>query len=628
VNTSLTKISLAKNRIGAKGTSALAEALKVNSTVTDIDLFPNIIGDTGASALANALIGNTLVTKIVLGENGIGDAGASALANMLKVNTSVTSIDLFENHIGADGALALTSAFKMNTAVTNVDLSFNPVGVQGSAVEKLCARNKRFQSLFLLDARQMMSSVLCGDECGVVWSYFFYRGDTDGIAAPDDIDAMRAAFALIVEEHRRLAAALADAVVAQRVDEVRSLLAADAGANSCGPGNTPVLFEAVRLRQLECVKALLIAGADPTVTNGHGATTVIQAAGHGDDDCLRILLHHNVDIDATTVSRTCAVFAATMGNHENCLHILLEGCADPNTQTTDGQTALFIACVKHYGRCVKMLCEGGASMELATPVGKTPLMKACQMAHPACVAVLVKAGCNVDAVDNDGRTALMYAVNFGQLKCVRALQRATTGVDTGVRAVNEAKDIDEVALDLLKKDADAAPEIRRLFGRACTHCRRVKKKMFKCGKCETVYYLTRECQRIHWPAHKDDCMRAQKLKSIDDAVARYLAFERFPHASLLFICEQDSLDPEHPSSQRLHRLDSLFNDIAFPVLHSYGYEWMMEINNAEHEREIAERYPWMFSCPDTRDPVELELSIRHCMADLDLSQIISVIPRC
>jgi hypothetical protein len=137
-------------------------------------------------------------------------------------------------------------------------------------------------------------------------------------------------------------------------------------------------------------------------------------------------------------------------------------------------------------------------------------MTACREGHHLCVTVLVNAGCNVDAVDNDGRTALMYAVNFGQLKCVRELQRATTGVDTGVRAINEAKGIDEVALDLLKDDGGdeatkKANTIRRPLGRACAHCERLKKNMFKCAKCESVYYCSPECQRAHWPTHEREC---------------------------------------------------------------------------------------------------------------------------
>jgi hypothetical protein len=40
---------------------------------------------------------------------------------------------------------------------------------------------------------------MCADECGVVWPYLLKnRNITDGVAAPDDINALRATFASIV----------------------------------------------------------------------------------------------------------------------------------------------------------------------------------------------------------------------------------------------------------------------------------------------------------------------------------------------------------------------------------------------------------------------------------------------
>jgi hypothetical protein len=72
------------------------------------------------------------------------------------------------------------------------------------------ARNKRLRRLFLFDARRMLLSVMCADECGVVWPYLLDSGDTDGIVAPDNVETLRAEFAAVVEERRRRAAAAVD----------------------------------------------------------------------------------------------------------------------------------------------------------------------------------------------------------------------------------------------------------------------------------------------------------------------------------------------------------------------------------------------------------------------------------
>jgi hypothetical protein len=58
--------------------------------------------------------------------------------------------------------------------------------------------------MFLFDARQMLLSRLCGDECGVLWQYFIKSsvGEDDG-AAPANIDAIRVELAAVVNERLR-----------------------------------------------------------------------------------------------------------------------------------------------------------------------------------------------------------------------------------------------------------------------------------------------------------------------------------------------------------------------------------------------------------------------------------------
>jgi DNA repair exonuclease SbcCD ATPase subunit len=181
VNTSLTKVCLKDNEIGAEGAAALADALKENSAVTKINLNVSQICDEGAAALAEALKLNTSVTYIDLDNNTIGDEGAAALADLLKVNTSLTAIFLDGN------------------------------AVDEKLRARVCAlaneRNVRFRRLLLFDARQMLLSRLrgSGDECGVVWLYFIESSanDVDDGAVPDDIDSIRIELAAVVTERRR-----------------------------------------------------------------------------------------------------------------------------------------------------------------------------------------------------------------------------------------------------------------------------------------------------------------------------------------------------------------------------------------------------------------------------------------
>jgi hypothetical protein len=144
---------------------------------------------------------NTSVTSIDFGGNGIGAEGIIAIADALKVNMTVMNIRIDGNEIGAEGASALVDALKVNTSVTKVNLSGNEIDASG--VNKLIARNERLRQLFLFDARKMLLTVLCADECGALWPYLLEGDDLGVIAPPANVESLRAEFAAVVEERRR-----------------------------------------------------------------------------------------------------------------------------------------------------------------------------------------------------------------------------------------------------------------------------------------------------------------------------------------------------------------------------------------------------------------------------------------
>jgi hypothetical protein len=172
--------------------------------VTKIILECNEIGVEGASALADALKVNKMAMTIEFGYNNIGDEGSSALADALKENTSLTNINLQGNTVCLP---AFADALLVNTSIiANIDF-----GIQGHStpdfrhIHERIERNRRFRHLFLFDARQMLLSVLCADECGVVLPYLLDKKDKDAIVALDNVETSRAEFAVVVEERRRRA---------------------------------------------------------------------------------------------------------------------------------------------------------------------------------------------------------------------------------------------------------------------------------------------------------------------------------------------------------------------------------------------------------------------------------------
>jgi hypothetical protein len=102
---------------------------------------------------------------------------------------------------------------EVNTTVTDINLGDEEIDLDG-----LIARNERLRHLFLFDARQMLLSLMCVDECGVVWPYLLGSGNTDGIIAADAVESLRAEFDAVVEERRRRAARAAESLVSADVD--------------------------------------------------------------------------------------------------------------------------------------------------------------------------------------------------------------------------------------------------------------------------------------------------------------------------------------------------------------------------------------------------------------------------
>jgi Ran GTPase-activating protein (RanGAP) involved in mRNA processing and transport len=176
----------------------------VNSSVTHLGLPNNAIGDKSALVLADALKANKSVTHLALDQNAIGNEGASAFADALKVNTSVTSIYLEGNTVGDTGASAFADALKINLSVTFIDLDGNPIAAEHIAsIKELVDRNLRFRRLFLFHARKMLLSLLCADECGVVWPYLLESDEVnDGKVVPENVEALCAELQGVVAERR------------------------------------------------------------------------------------------------------------------------------------------------------------------------------------------------------------------------------------------------------------------------------------------------------------------------------------------------------------------------------------------------------------------------------------------
>jgi hypothetical protein len=139
VNGGLTKISLARNKLGEEGTKAICEALKQNKTLKELKL------------------------SGYMGSNIGGAAGAKHVADMLGVNSGLTSLDLSNNLLcgvttfgggtyTAEGITAIAEALRVNGALTSVKLSGNRLGDEGWGVIFAAICGSKDSKIMSLDA--------------------------------------------------------------------------------------------------------------------------------------------------------------------------------------------------------------------------------------------------------------------------------------------------------------------------------------------------------------------------------------------------------------------------------------------------------------------------------------------
>ncbi|KAG2067524.1 hypothetical protein BDR04DRAFT_1104945, partial [Suillus decipiens] len=51
---------------------------------------------------------------------------------------------------------------------------------------------------------------------------------------------------------------------------------------------------------------------------------------------------------------------------------------------------------------------------------------------------------------------------------------------------------------------------QKMFRVECTQCRMPLERPLKCGKCKSVWYCSKECQKKHWPIHKPRCHEVER----------------------------------------------------------------------------------------------------------------------
>jgi ankyrin repeat protein len=225
-------------------------------------------------------------------------------------------------------------------------------------------------------------------------------------------------------------AALHDAAIAGKADEVKKLLKGGAGASPLDDGGDTPLHVA---KNGAVVKALLAGGARVDQRDVHGVTPLAYAIGDGRVDAATALLAAGADPNAVDNSRQTPLFRA----HDSASVLLLLGHgADATLADKDQLTPIQWAAKWGDTVVLASLLEGNVRADTrASFLAPRPIVFSCGRGDLEIVKLLVMKKASLDALYLDDPAPIVAAVQSGNVELVRWM--AKKGVDVKAFDVQE-----------------------------------------------------------------------------------------------------------------------------------------------------------------------------------------------
>eukprot|EP00359_Climacostomum_virens_P001679 CAMPEP_0204897674 /NCGR_PEP_ID=MMETSP1397-20131031/869_1 /ASSEMBLY_ACC=CAM_ASM_000891 /TAXON_ID=49980 /ORGANISM="Climacostomum Climacostomum virens, Strain Stock W-24" /LENGTH=860 /DNA_ID=CAMNT_0052065451 /DNA_START=87 /DNA_END=2668 /DNA_ORIENTATION=+ len=132
-NSSLGRLSLAKNRINETAARAIGNMLKANSTLKNLDLHWNQVRGPGMESIFGGLMSNNTLKVLDLSWNALGrqrdDAGVRVMSEALKIHKKLLHLDISHNNFSLSECKIIAEGLKENHTIYGIHADGNECSI-------------------------------------------------------------------------------------------------------------------------------------------------------------------------------------------------------------------------------------------------------------------------------------------------------------------------------------------------------------------------------------------------------------------------------------------------------------------------------------------------------------------
>ena len=196
------------------------------------------------------------------------------------------------------------------------------------------------------------------------------------------------------------------------------------GGSIAGAADAP-LFDAVRANDVGRVRTLINEGADVNATEPDGTTPLHWSAYKQHAEITRLLLRGGAVVNRGNRYGVRPLSLAAITGDAPTIAALLGAGGNPNTTLMEGETVLMTAARSGNTEAVELLLNAGAHVNAQEHwKGQTALMWAAAEGHAQVIPTLVSHGADLSLRSKRGFSPLLFAAREGQTDVVQTLLEA------------------------------------------------------------------------------------------------------------------------------------------------------------------------------------------------------------